>query len=161
MKIDSNASILAQRLEARFEKLRNGKVTGVRVGSFGIPYAKFHEFGTKFSPKMYRWLQANLWKERKSSASKGVLQFTGKGENRAARIRPRPFVRPALKSRQPLVIDILREAMLTEAPDFTPAFTRIGNILTTEIVRNIRKQRIVDQGGLINSIRYEMITGGK
>lgn len=161
MRIKHDTPLLAERIEARLEKFREANVTGVRVGSFGIEYAKFHEYGTKYSTKMYRWLQANLWKERKSSGSKGVLQFTGKGDNRAARIRPRPFVAPALRTRQPLVMDILRQALLTNTETLTPAFTRIGNILTTEIVRNIRKERIIDQGGLINSIRYEFIKRGQ
>lgn len=160
MTIRHDTPELVQRLEARIEKLR-GDVVGVNVGPFGINYAKFHEYGTKFSVKMYRWLLANLWKERATTGSKGVLQFTGKGKTRAARIRARPFLGPAVKARAPMVIDILRASLLDDSKSLTPAFTRAATILKTEIIRNIRKERIVDQRGLLNSIRYEYIKRGQ
>lgn len=160
MSIRHDTPELIARLEGRIEKL-GGDVSGVKIGSFGINYAKFHEYGTKFSVKMYRWLQANLWKERATTGSKGVLQFTGRGKTRAARIKARPFLGPAVKTRSPMVIDILRASLFDESKNLTPAFTRIGMIMKTEIIRNIRKERIVDQGGLLNSIRYEYIKRGQ
>lgn len=161
MSLTHDTPILVQRLEARIAKLRDSDVIGVNAGSFGVRYAKFHEYGTKFSTKMYWWLRTNLWKERSNKPSKGVLEFRRQGKTTAVRIKPRPFVGPAINTRGDLVIDILRKSLLDESKDLTPAFTRIGMILNLEISRNIRRQRIVDNNGLLNSIRYEYIKRGQ
>jgi len=88
-------------------------ITGntLQVGIFGVKYAKFHEFGTKPSIKMARWIFANL-KRRGNRASKGVIEWGGSGKNRTARIKARPFFRPSIEQEKQYISDIIRSYYL-------------------------------------------------
>jgi hypothetical protein len=158
MPIKSSTTILVKRLEARFKALREQGVEGVQVGSYGVPYAAFHEYGTKWSEKMW-WGFMRARKGLKRQPPKGVMQFKREGkEIKSTRIRERPFLRPALQLRQDMILNILRQTVAPDPISKARAFTRIGTILETQIVRNIRTQRIINTGNLINSIRYELMT---
>lgn len=74
----------------------------------GAKYAKFHEFGTKPSAKMARWIFANLMKNGKKRASKNVIQWTGRGRNIQANIKARPFFWPAIDSERKYIYETLR-----------------------------------------------------
>jgi phage gpG-like protein len=87
-------------LANEMDGLRNSiqhKVDGneVRAGSFGVRYARFHEFGANLSPRAVRAMFANMSKHPRR-ASKGVFVSTGGG---AGRLKPRPFIRPAFRNR--------------------------------------------------------------
>jgi phage gpG-like protein len=88
-------------------------ITGskLQVGIFGVKYAKFHEFGTKPSIKMARWIFANL-KRRGKRSSKGVIEWGGSGRNRTARIKARPFFRPSIEQEKQYISDIIRSYYL-------------------------------------------------
>lgn len=158
MTIKSNTTMLVKRLEERFKALREQGVQGVQVGSYGVPYAAFHEYGTQWSEKMWGgFLRAR--KGLKRQPPKDVMQFRREGkEIKQTRIRERPFMRPALQKREAMIMDILRQTIAPNPITKARAFTRIGTILETEIVRNIRTQRIINTGNLLNSIRYELMT---
>lgn len=174
-------SILAERFRERLEKLREGGVTGVEVGVRGVRYAAFHEYGTKPSAKMYRWLMANLFRQYdqeranarpkdrpKMGKSKGVLEFQGEGDNRTARIRARPFVTPALGQRREQVMDILRQTIGPNPISVEKAMIRIGMVLETQMILNAKKPPFPEggargpmvgrTGAMINAIRYELMT---
>lgn len=85
---------------------------GLRVGSFGVKYAKFHEYGTQWSRKMWLYMMANRksWSGKKS---KGVLEKRMGGQGIEARIKARPFIRPSIErnpKNRKFIIDTLREA---------------------------------------------------
>lgn len=82
----------------------------VEVGTFGIKYAKFHEYGTKWSHKQWLFLQANRERGNRKK-SKGVLQFRESGGLMESRIRARPYFKPAIDRRKDMIVEILREAL--------------------------------------------------
>ena len=77
------------------------------VGS-GAAYSKFHEFGTRPSRKMARWIFANLIKKDKKRRSKNVIIWSGSGKNIEARIKARPFFWPAIEAERKNIAEILR-----------------------------------------------------
>ncbi|MEY2859126.1 MAG: hypothetical protein RLZZ74_3439 [Cyanobacteriota bacterium] len=91
----------------RYEFYRKGRSYGVRIGSFGVPYASINEYGGAFTESMRKAMFANL-KER------GRL---GKGSpNKAPTIqgnywRPRPYLRPALESEKDFIVEQLAKAL--------------------------------------------------
>lgn len=78
----------------------------------GARYAKFHEFGTRPSAKMARWVFANLMKGSKKRASKNVIQWTGKGKNLKANIKARPFFLKAVETESQYISEILKSFYL-------------------------------------------------
>ena len=82
----------------------------VEVGTFGVEYAKYHEYGTKWSHRQWLYLMATRG-ERPKRPSKGVLQTREKGGVIESRIKARPYFRPAIESRKDVVMEILREAL--------------------------------------------------
>jgi len=67
----------------------------VVVGSFGVPYAKFHEFGANLGPSGMRAMFAAMRARRSSSARR----YRDKNVVVGQKLRARPFVRPALQSK--------------------------------------------------------------
>lgn len=67
----------------------------VEVGSFGVSYARFHEFGAKLTPAAVRAMFASMKKRSKlRRAGKGVFTSNGAG---GGTLRARPYVRPSLR----------------------------------------------------------------
>lgn len=88
----------------RFEPFHSGTVTGIKIGSFGVPYAAMHEFGGVFTPLMRRAMFANMARRsRPKGKDKNVISD--------GRFRARPYLIPAIQKAQPLTIDLLREAL--------------------------------------------------
>lgn len=163
--IKDNANDVRERLLDRYRALRNNPPTGVIVGSFNVPYAKFHEFGTKWSNRMPRGFWAAMKNRKQRSPSKNVMEFSGTGKNRMARLKARPFVRPALEQHQDRISDMIIKACSSQPESLERVFMRIGNMLTVQITRNIRnppkpeggaRGPIANTGNLLNSIRYEL-----
>jgi hypothetical protein len=88
---------------------------GVEAGVYGVPHAKYHEFGTKPSHKMWIYLVNNLFLEQQKNIDKDVLQFSGRvgTSSRMAWIKARPFIRPAIEDdkTQQYIIDTIRDAV--------------------------------------------------
>lgn len=81
--------------------------TGSRlsVGSFGVPYAKFHEFGANLGPAGLRAMFAAMRARRASSAQR----YKDKNVVVNQVLKARPFVRPAYQSKLSQVRKILAE----------------------------------------------------
>lgn len=92
------------------------KVEGstVSVGTFGVPYAKYHEFGTEWSHKQWLFLGRPSVEDKprykKTKDGRRVVEVRGKGLVKESRINARPFVRPAVERRGDLIRQIIREA---------------------------------------------------
>jgi len=104
----------------KYEYFKSGNSFGISVGTFGVRYAAFHEFGTKFSRKMWLYLMATMPKsprkpkktkgKKRRGGSKGVIETQLGGAGIEARIRARPYVRPAIEKHRQFIIYTLREA---------------------------------------------------
>lgn len=83
----------------------------LQVDVMGSRYAKFHEFGTKPSAKMARFLKWRLGQLKKAGKSippsKGVIQWSGIGRNQTARILPRPFFWPTIEKEQDYIKSLI------------------------------------------------------
>lgn len=88
----------------RSEFYQRGSKVGVRVGSFGIPYASLHEFGGAFSDRQRRAMFASLRDRGKLGPGRGV----DKGVVQGGRFMARPYLRPALVTHKNRIIDIIR-----------------------------------------------------
>lgn len=89
----------------------NYRVNGntVTAGSFGVPYARFHEFGATLPPAAVRAMFAAM--RKRSSVrrpSKGVFQGNARD---GGKLKARPFVMPALKLESARIRAIIKEAM--------------------------------------------------
>jgi len=86
----------------RYEYFRDGDVAGIRLGSFGVPYAALHEFGGPFTDRMRRAMFASIRK-------RGGPERPNKGVIQGKRFRARPYLRPAVLESRNLIMNILRE----------------------------------------------------
>jgi phage gpG-like protein len=79
----------------------------VTIGSFGVRYARFHEFGANLHPGAVRAMFAAM-RERggPKRASKGVLTFKGDG---SATLKARPYLMPAFETEKARTMAIIRE----------------------------------------------------
>lgn len=77
----------------------------VIVGSFGVPYAKFHEYGANLGPAGLRAMFAAMRARRAVSAQR----YRDKNVVIGQRLRARPFVRPALQSKLGQIRTLLSE----------------------------------------------------
>lgn len=85
-------------------RINGNKVT---VGSYGVPYARFHEFGAKLPPAAVRAMFASMRKRSKTPRpSKGVFQGNPR---EGGTLRARPFVTPAIQLEQTRIRAILNE----------------------------------------------------
>ncbi len=81
----------------RYEHFRNGDTVGIRVGSWGVPYAAVHEFGFNGTVRVNgHWRMAP-----------GGRQVRVTEHNRATRIRARPYLRPAVKQHAKLMVELI------------------------------------------------------
>lgn len=88
----------------RTELFRKGSIVGVRVGSFGVPYAAMHEFGGPFTDRQRRAMFASLrdsGRLRRNRVSKGVI--------RGNTFISRPYLRPAVAKSRSRISDILQD----------------------------------------------------
>jgi len=105
--VDSGRLINSLRFE--FFKPENldpeGGGTGIRVGSFGVPYAAIHEFGGTFTPAMKRAMFASL-------AARGKLgqPYTPKGVVQNGVFIARPYMRTAYETHKQAIIDMINKA---------------------------------------------------
>lgn len=86
----------------RFQLTVDGPVAGVEIGSFGVPYARVHEFG-------WRGVVVVRGHTRRTPSG-GTTQVRPHQARR--NIRERPYLRPAVLARRGYIIDTMRRAML-------------------------------------------------
>lgn len=89
----------------------NYRINGstVVVGSFGVPYARFHEFGASLPPAAVRAMFAAMRKRSPTRRpSKGVFQGNPRD---GGTLKARPFVVPALMMERARIRAILQEVM--------------------------------------------------
>jgi phage gpG-like protein len=89
----------------RYETYKTTDSLGMKVGSFGTPYAAIHEFGGPFTEQMRRAMFADLG--RRGRLKKGG----GKGVIRNNYIPPRPYLMPAVNSSRGFIVSTLRKAL--------------------------------------------------
>jgi phage gpG-like protein len=91
----------------RYEFYRRGNVQGIRIGSFGVPYAAINEYGGTFTDQMRKAMFANL-RERgrigKGSANKAPTIIGN-------RWLPRPYLKPALEAERLFIVDQIANAL--------------------------------------------------
>lgn len=92
----------------RYEFYKDGDVSGIKIGSFGVPYAAVHEFGFSgvVSVREHKRLMTKAF-----GRDIPAQQVTVKPHERFARIKARPYLRPAVRKHQNLAINLLREAL--------------------------------------------------
>lgn len=89
----------------RTEFYTRGDVVGVRVGSFGVPYAAMHEFGGAFTDRQRRAMFASLRDRGRLGANRKTVD---KGVIQGSRFRDRPYIRPAVATHKARILDIIR-----------------------------------------------------
>lgn len=90
----------------RMELFKTPSSAGVRVGSFGVPYAAQHEFGGPFTDPQRRAMFASL---RDRGRLAGPVRNPGKGIIQGNRFVARPYLRPALLTHRNRILDIIRQ----------------------------------------------------
>ncbi len=91
----------------RWEWFSNGKISGIQIGSFGVPYAAINEFGGPIDRKQLRAMFAN--RVGKFSGSKNVIKFSKGAE--IGRWRKRPYLTPAFKDNRQFIINSLAQVL--------------------------------------------------
>ncbi len=91
----------------RHELFKEKSAAGVRVGSFGVPYAAIHEFGGPFTDAQRRAMFASL----RDRGKLGPSRTPGKGVIQGNRFIARPYLRPAVNKNRGRIIDIVREML--------------------------------------------------
>lgn len=89
----------------RSEFYQMGSKVGVRVGSFGVPYASLHEFGGPFTDRQRRAMFASLRDRGKLGPGRRV----SKGVVQGNRFMARPYLRPAILTHKKRILDIIRD----------------------------------------------------
>lgn len=192
--ITEDPQALANHLAERYKLLRelNGAAT-LKVGVFGARYASFHEYGTKWSHKMPGGFFRAVKGKKQKNDKKNVMEFMSGMRNpdkhykklsapgkkaglanasfrirglRRARLKARPFMRPAFEQHRERIMEIMAESLGDKPATIEAAFTRIGNLLQSQIAMNIQdppnpergaRGPIIDSSDLINSVRYRII----
>jgi len=94
----------------RYELYNQGGKAGVKVGSFGVPYAAVHEFGFSGSVNIRSY-------QRTMTTVFGRLvdprKVTIGAHSRKMRIPARPYLRPAVRANTNYIIDQMRRALQT------------------------------------------------
>lgn len=84
----------------RYEFFTEKNIPGVRIGSFGVPYAAVHEFGYN-----------GVMKIRQHTRRTKSGSTTVKAHERFRRVRESAYLRRAVRKHRNLVVDVLREAL--------------------------------------------------
>jgi len=85
----------------RYEHYSSNDIEGVKVGSFGVPYAAVHEFGFHGSVTVREHLR---------------LGFKVRQHSRQMNIRARPYIRPAVTKHTDWILATLAGA-ITDGPN--------------------------------------------
>lgn len=104
----------------------------IEMGSFGIPYARIHEFGGTITPVTKQWLTIpteqfknqrardlpNLFFVQKSASKAMLFQKSGDGPpvlafnlRKRVEIKAKPYLAPAIQTQRDRAIEILQKAV--------------------------------------------------
>lgn len=111
---EAKMNIMRQRLvdtgsllnSIRFRLFQKGSISGVKVGSYGIPYAAVHEFGFNgpVSVRSHQRVISQSFGKQITPRTINVVAHT-----RLVKFRERPYLRPALNTMKKQIMDIIRE----------------------------------------------------
>lgn len=87
----------------RYRISKTGNKSILEVGSFGVPYARMHEFGGPFTARQRKAMFASL---RNRGKLKG--NYTSKNVIQGNTFRARPYLRPAMEKNKNFIIDTLQ-----------------------------------------------------
>lgn len=92
----------------RYEFFQAQNVPGVKIGSFGVPYAAVHEFGFQgtVSIRAHKRLITKVFGKPVSPREIDI-----KPHQRMMMVRERPYLRPAVRTHRETIINVLREAL--------------------------------------------------
>lgn len=96
----------------RYEFFKEENVSGIRVGSFGVPYAAVHEFGYHGIVQVREHLR--LMNKAFGKDVKEPRKIKVGGHSARRNIPARSYLRPAVRKHADKVIDILREALTSD-----------------------------------------------
>lgn len=93
-----------------YKFFREGSISGVRIGVFGIPYAAINEFGGPVTRAMIRAMWANNT-GRPRSGPKGapVIRIAQGAET--GTWRPRPYLIPAFKQEKTFILETIAKVL--------------------------------------------------
>jgi hypothetical protein len=92
----------------KYELFKEGEISGVRVGSFGVPYASVQEYGFNGTVRAHKRLIRKVFgKTLKEPKTIDVRAYQ-------LRIRGKYFLGEAVQKQSSLVLDILREALTSD-----------------------------------------------
>ena len=89
----------------RFRLFQRGKIAGVKVGSWGVPYAAAHEFGFN-GPVTVRNHQRLIHQAFGRPIEARMVDVSA--HQRMMRVRARPYLNPAVKSVRKQMLEIIR-----------------------------------------------------
>lgn len=92
----------------RYEFFSKQNKPGIRIGSFGVPYASVHEFGFQgsVSIRAHTRLMTKAFGRDVSPRKVDIAPH-----QRLMRVREKPFLRPAVRKHREMIIDQLRGAL--------------------------------------------------
>jgi phage gpG-like protein len=95
----------------RYEFFTEGNVSGIRIGSFNVPYAAVHEFGYTGQQQVpaHKRLISKAWGRPIPTQLVTVPAHT-----RMMRIKKRAYLRPAITTARPFIVDTLRAALVMQ-----------------------------------------------
>lgn len=88
----------------RTEYFEQGSRVGIRVGSFGVPYAAQHEFGGPFTDPQRKAMFAAM----RDRGKLGPVRQPGKGIIVGGRFTARPYLKPAVEAYRGRIVGIIR-----------------------------------------------------
>jgi phage gpG-like protein len=92
----------------KWEWYQNGRISGIQIGSFGIPYAAINEFGGTIDRRQLRAMFANRVGKYKKSENP-VITFGKNSE--IGRWRKRPYLTPAFKDNRQFILNTLSQVL--------------------------------------------------
>lgn len=92
----------------RFELIKDGTKTGVRVGSFGVKYAAVHEYGFKGTMMVRAHTRTITQAFGKPIKARAV---SVRQHSMRANFRKRPYIKPAIQKHKTQIIEIIRLAI--------------------------------------------------
>ena len=93
----------------KYEFFREGDVSTIRVGSFGIPYGAMNEFGGPISEKQRRAMFAAMARRRVQREPRDPPVVGKNSSTGGLYWWPRPFLLPAIRSVEKKILEIISE----------------------------------------------------
>lgn len=89
-----------------FDIFKEKNKIGVKVGTFGVHYAKYHELGSKFT---HANLRAMFWAKKKAGEHKRKFEDKNVVDLDMKRLKKRPYIAPSLAKKRNRVLQIIKD----------------------------------------------------